>query len=67
MLLQILGSFEGFLAEFTFMRLKRNVDADVRGDVVSLDGSSSASAPGARQTEIIGTLTPDMDIAKVVL
>ena len=35
--------------------------------MISLDSSSSASAPSASQTEIIGTLTPDMDIAKVVL
>lgn len=35
--------------------------------MISLDSSGSASAPSARQTEIIGTLAPDMDIAKVVV
>lgn len=45
MLLQILRALEGLPAEFALVRLERNVDTDMRGDVVAFDGCGSAGAP----------------------
>ena len=42
MLLQILGSLKGLAAEVTFVRLQRNVNTNVRSDMVSLDGCCPA-------------------------
>ena len=66
-LLQILGALEGLLAKVALVRLQRNVHADMRRDVVSLDGSRAASAPRAGQVEIVGRLSPDMAFADMVL
>ena len=41
-LLEILGSLEGLATEVALMRLQGNMDADMRGDVVTLDGSNAA-------------------------
>jgi len=43
--LKILRTFEGLLAKLALVRLQRDVDADVRGDVVALDGGGAAVAP----------------------
>lgn len=47
MLFQILRALEGLPAEFALVRLERNVDTDMRGDVVALDGCGPAGAPCA--------------------
>lgn len=41
-LLEILGSLESLATEVALMRLQRDVDADVRGDVITLDGGNAA-------------------------
>ncbi len=66
-LLQILGTLEGLLAKVALVRLQGNVHADMRRDVVSLDGRRATGAPRAGQVEIVGRLSPDMAFADVVL
>lgn len=41
-LLEILGTLEGLATEVTFVRLQWDMDTDVRGDVITLDGGGSA-------------------------
>ena len=41
-LLKILRSLEGFATEVALMRLEGNVDSDMRGDVITLDGGNAA-------------------------
>ena len=48
-LLQILRTLEGLSAKVAFMWLQRNVDANMRGNVVALDGSSTAVPPPTSQ------------------
>ena len=67
MFLQVLRSFECFAAELAFVRLEGNVNANVRGDVVSLDGGGSTLTPGAGQVEVVGRLSTDMSLADVLL
>ena len=66
-LLQVLRALEGLAAKVALVRLERDVHADVRGDVVSLDGRRPAVAPLAGEVEIVGALAPDMALAHVVL
>jgi hypothetical protein len=66
-LLQILGTLERLLAKVAFVRLQGNVHADVRRDVVSLDGGRTAGAPRAGQVQIVGRLSADMAFADMVL
>jgi hypothetical protein len=53
MLLQILRTFEGFLAEVALVWLQRYVNTDVRSDVITLDSSSAAIAPTTCQVQIV--------------
>lgn len=41
-LLEILRSFESLATEVALMRLQRDVDSDMRGDVITLDGGNAA-------------------------
>lgn len=67
MLLQILRALERLATEVALVRLKRDVDADVGGDVIALDGRCAACSPLAGQVEIVSALAPDMAFAHVVL
>jgi hypothetical protein len=67
MLLEILRPLERLSAEFALMRLERNMDADVRGDVVTLDSGSAATRPLTRQVEVVGALSAHMSLADVIL
>lgn len=67
MLLQVLRTLEGLAAEFASVRLERNVDADVRGDVVALDDCNMAVGPTTSQVEVVGTLATDMPLANMFL
>jgi len=67
MLLQVLGPLERLAAEVALVGLQRHVDADVRGDVVSLDRGGAARVPLARQVQVVGALAANMLLAKVVL
>ena len=66
-LLQVLGPLEGLAAEVALVRLERDVDADVGGDVVALDGGGAAGTPQALQVEVVGALATDMSLADVFL
>lgn len=47
MLLEVLRSLEGFLANFTDVRLERGVDTEMTGDVVALCTSGTTVLPFA--------------------
>ena len=67
MLLQVLWTFEGFATEVAFVWFQRDVDSDVRSDMVAFDGGSVTVAPLAGQVEIIGTLPSNMTLTNVFL
>lgn len=67
MLLQVLRALERLAAELTLVRLERDVDADVRGDVVTLHGGCPAGVPLTGQVEVVGALAADMALADVLL
>lgn len=67
MLLQVLRTFEGFAAEVAFVRLERDVNADMRGDMIALHGGSGAITPTTRETQIVGALATDMSFTDVFL
>lgn len=66
-LLQILRALERLAAKVALVRLKRNVNTDVRSNVVTLDGSCAASVPLAGQAQVVGALAADMAFANVIL
>jgi hypothetical protein len=66
-LFEILWSLECFATKVTLMWLEWNMDANVRGDVVSLDGSGTASTPLACEVEIVGAFASDVSFTYVVL
>lgn len=67
MFLEILWTLESLATEFTLVRLQRNVDSDVGGDVVALDCGGSALAPLAGQVEIVSRLATHMTLADMFL
>ena len=67
MLLEILGPLERLAAKVTLVWLERDVNADVRGDVVALDRRRATCAPLARQVEVVGALAPNVTLAHMVL
>jgi hypothetical protein len=66
-LLEILGSLEGFATEVALVWLERNVHSNVRGDVITLDSRGPAVAPLACEIQIVGALAADVAFANVVL
>jgi len=66
-LLEILRALEGLAAKVALVRLERHVDADVRGDVVTLDSSSPALVPLAGEVQVVGALAANMLLADVVV
>lgn len=66
-LLQVLGSFESFPAEVALMGLQRDMDTNVRRDVVALHSRRSAVSPLAREVEVVCALAAYMLFAYVVL
>lgn len=67
MLLEILWALESLATEVALVRLQRNVNTDVRSDVVTLDGGGAAVAPLARQIQVVGALAPNVTFANVIL
>lgn len=67
MLLQVLRTLEGLSAEVTLVRFERDMDADMRGDVIALDGGGAAACPLARQVEVVGALPTNMTLTDVIL
>lgn len=66
-LLQILRTFEGFAAEVALVWLQRHVNADVRGNVITLDCGGTAVAPLTSKVQIVGALATNMALTDVVL
>lgn len=67
MLLEILGAFERLSAEVALMRLERNVNSNVRGDVITLDGGSATRVPLACEVQVVGALPSDVLLAQMIL
>lgn len=67
MLLKVLRSFEGFLADFADVRLEWGMDTEMASYVITLSTSSAAVLPPASKAEIIGALTTDVVVAEVVI
>ena len=67
MFLEILRTLESLAAELALVRLQGNVDADVRGDVVALDGGGAALTPGAGQVEVVRGLATNVALADMFL
>lgn len=67
MLLEVLRAFERLAAEVTTMRLQGDMDANMRGNVVTLNHGDVAVGPSTLQVEIVGALATDMNFAHVVL
>ena len=65
--LEILRTLEGLAAEIAAMRLQRDVDANVRGDVVAFDDLDAAGAPRTLQIEVVGAFATDMILTDVLL
>lgn len=65
--LEILWTLERLATEVTLVRLQGHVNADVRGHVITLYGCCTASAPLAREVEIVGTFAANMTVAQVIL
>jgi HAMP domain-containing protein len=66
-LLEILGALERLATEVALMRLQRHVNADVRSNVITLDGGSAAVTPLARQIQVVGALAPNVALTYVIL
>ena len=67
MLLEILWSLERLATEVAFVRLKRHMNAHVRGDVVALHGGCATSSPLTGEVEIVRRLATNMALADMVL
>lgn len=66
-LLEILWPLERLAAEIALVRLQGHMHADVRRDVVTLDGGRAALVPLTSQVEVVGALATNMTLADVVL
>lgn len=66
-LLEVLRALEGLSTEVALVGLQRNVNTNVRGDVVALDRCGAARVPLASQVEVVGALPPDVPLTNVVL
>ena len=67
MFLFILWPFEGFPTKLAPMRLQRDVNADVRRDVIPLDDFNLTVTPSTDQIQVIGAFAADVDFAYMVL
>ena len=67
MLLQVLRPLEGLSTKLTLVRFQRNVNTDVRGDVVTLDGGCPAGVPLAGEVQVVGALAANMALTDVLL
>lgn len=66
-LLQILGPLEALSAKLALVRLEGHVDADVRGDVVTLDRGCAARVPLASEVQVVCALAANMTLTDVLL
>ena len=66
-LLQVLRTLEGFAAKVAFVRLQRDMHANVRSNVIALHSGGPAVAPLAGEVEIVGALATNVSLAHMVL
>lgn len=66
-LLQVLGALEGLATEVALVRLQRNMDANMRRDVVALDSCGAARVPLAGQIQVVGALSAHMSLADMIV
>lgn len=67
MLLEILRALERLATEIALVRLQGDVDANVRGDVITLDSGRTAVAPLAGEIQVVCALASNMALTDVVL
>lgn len=67
MLLQILRTLKSFPTKVTLVRLEGNVDSNVGGDMITLDGGGATTSPLTSQVKIVCTFATDMTFADVLL
>jgi hypothetical protein len=67
MLLQVLWTLECLSTEVTFVWLQRDMDTDVRSDVVTLDSGSAAGVPSTGQVQVVCALSSDVLLTDMVL
>lgn len=67
MFLEILWALEGLAAKVAFVRFEWDVDANVRSDVVALNGGGSARTPLTGEVEVVCAFATDMAFADVIL
>lgn len=66
-LLQILRTLESLPAEIALVRLQRNMNTNVRCDVVTLYSRSAAITPLTSQVQVVSALATNMAFANVIL
>lgn len=66
-LLQILRSLKSLAAEIAFMRLQRDMDANMRRDMVALHRRCPAVAPLASEIQVVCALSANMPLTNVIL
>jgi hypothetical protein len=67
MLFEILGTLERLAAEVAFVRLQRNMNTNVRSNVITLDRGGTAVAPLTGQVQIVGALAANVTFTDVIV
>lgn len=67
MLLQILGTLKSLATEIALVRLKRYMNADVGGDMITFYCCGVASAPLTGQVEVVGAFASNVTLTNVLL
>jgi hypothetical protein len=67
MFLEVLGTLERLAAKVTLVRFERDMNTNVRSDVVTLDSGGAAVTPAAGQIEVVGALAANMAFAHMFL
>lgn len=67
MLLQVLRTLERFPTKIALVRLERDVDSDMRCNMIALDGGCATASPLTGQVEVVSTLAPDMTFTNMLL
>jgi hypothetical protein len=65
--LEILRTLESFSTEIALMWLERNVDSNMRCDMIALDGGGAALIPTTSEVQVICAFASDMLLADVLL
>jgi hypothetical protein len=66
-LLQVLRTLERLATEFALVRLERDVNTDVRSDVITLDGGGATRVPLAGEAQVVCAFATNMALTDVFL